>query len=175
MIVIRTAERRDAAALLNLKHALDQTTTNMMLEVGERQSTVPAVETEIDAILAHARSTLLVAMEANLMVGYGEALGGGFRRTAHNATIVLGVRGTHGGQGVGGGLLRGLAHWADASGVVRLELTVQQRNRGAIRLYLRHGFHVEGYRQRSLLVDGQWVDELAMARFAPPPVADANA
>ncbi len=174
MIVIRTAERRDATALLDLKHTLDQTTTNMLLEVGERQSTVAAVEAEIDTILGHSRSTLLVAMDANLMVGYGEAVGGQFQRNAHSAMIVMGVRGTHRNLGVGGGLLRGLTHWADVTRMERLELTVQQRNRSAIRLYQRHGFHVEGYRRRSLLVEGQWVDELAMARFAPPPVEGSN-
>lgn len=169
MIVIRAIERRDASALLQLKHALDQTTTNMLLEVGERQSTVAAVEAEIDAILQHPRSTLLVAADGHDLVGYGEALGGQFQRNGHGAVVVMGVALSHRGQGVGSGLLRGLTHWADRAGLERLELTVQQRNRSAIRLYRRHGFVVEGYRQRSLRVDDQWVDELAMARLAPPP------
>lgn len=49
--------------------------------------------------------------------------------------------------------------WAPSAGLKRLELTIHTTNDRAIALYRRHGFAVEGTRECSLLVDGQYVDE----------------
>jgi RimJ/RimL family protein N-acetyltransferase len=53
------------------------------------------------------------------------------------------------------------------AGIQRLELTVRVDNAAAIHLYQRMGYEIEGTKRRSLLVDGEFVDELYMARLLP--------
>jgi RimJ/RimL family protein N-acetyltransferase len=68
------------------------------------------------------------------------------------------------GQGIGRRLLERAIEWARGSGVVtRIELHVFTRNEGAIRLYERCGFAVEGTRRRSVRRDGEYLDDLVMA------------
>jgi RimJ/RimL family protein N-acetyltransferase len=54
--------------------------------------------------------------------------------------------------------------WASAIGLVRLELTVHTTNDRAVALYKRFGFQIEGTRQASLLVAGEYRDEYLMSR-----------
>ena len=51
------------------------------------------------------------------------------------------------------------------AGVTRLELTVECHNEAARRLYQKSGFQIEGVRQKSMLVDGRFIDEYYMAKL----------
>ncbi|HWG59603.1 MAG TPA: ribosomal protein S18-alanine N-acetyltransferase [Candidatus Acidoferrales bacterium] len=51
-------------------------------------------------------------------------------------------------QGVGTELLNAALQWGRASGAERAILDVRASNRPALRLYERHGFHIEGRRPR---------------------------
>ena len=68
-------------------------------------------------------------------------------------------------QGAGTALFEALEDWARASGVVRLELTVEGANSAARELYEKRGFVIEGLRQRSMRVNGEYVDEYYMAKL----------
>jgi RimJ/RimL family protein N-acetyltransferase len=166
-VEIRTATPGDAAALLALKRALDRETRFMLLEPDERTETEADLEEELRAIEARANSVVLVAEEAGELVGYVEASGGRVRRNAHTAHVVIGVRRSHGGRGIGRRLLEELDRWAGDHAVSRLELTVMTINEPAIGLYRRVGYEVEGTRRAALLVDGEPVDELWMAKITP--------
>ncbi len=166
-IDVRRATPGDAAALLDLKLRLDQETTFMMFEPGERRSSIEAVRAEIEERLASANSTLIVAAHEGCLAGYVEASGGVFNRTRHSAVVVAGVRTHYAGQGLGTRLFQALVDWADAAGIVRLELTVMTDNAAAIGLYEKFGFEREGRRRCSMIVDGACVDELALARVRP--------
>ncbi len=52
-------------------------------------------------------------------------------------------------------------------GVQQLELTVMVHNDAAQALYTKMGFVIEGRRQRSLVVDGAFVDEYSMVELIP--------
>ena len=76
------------------------------------------------------------------------------------------------GQGVGAALMQALIDWADRwAQVLRLELTVFADNAGAIALYGKFGFELEGTHRGYALRDGAYVDVLAMARLHPNPPA----
>lgn len=163
--VVREARERDAQSLLSLQHALDAETMMMMLEAGERSTTVDDVRARLRSIVATPNSTLLVADGNDHLVGYVEAEGGIYRRTRHSAYVVIGVRREWHGRGVGRALLDALEEWARTNRVRRLELTVRVDNDQARRLYERAGFVAEGVRRGSLLVGDELVDEIAMARL----------
>ncbi|HXV32373.1 MAG TPA: GNAT family protein [Gaiellaceae bacterium] len=155
---IRPAVPADAETLLALKRALDEETSFMLFEPGERPRTPEAVP---DA----ATSVLLLAEEDGVLLGYVGAYGGEARRNRHEAHVVLGVRAAASGRGIGTALLRALDTWAAEHGVHRLELTVMAHNERAIALYRKCGYELEGTRRHSLRVEGRWVDELAMAKL----------
>ena len=73
-------------------------------------------------------------------------------------------------QGVGSALMQALLEWADKwAQVLRIELTVYTDNTGAIALYKKFGFEVEGTHRAYALRDGAYADVLAMARLHPKP------
>lgn len=66
---------------------------------------------------------------------------------------------------IGTNLFKELIDWASQNNIVRLELTVMTNNKGAIALYEKMGFKIEGLKEKSLLVDGQYIDEYYMAKI----------
>jgi RimJ/RimL family protein N-acetyltransferase len=70
-------------------------------------------------------------------------------------------------RGVGETLMRDLMNWAkQASHLQKIELLVRATNERAVRLYSKLGFIEEGrFRKRVHLVNGGFVDDLAMAWF----------
>lgn len=163
--VVREAREQDAGLLLRLQHALDAETTMMMLEEGERSTTVDDVRAHLRTTLASSNSAMFVADAGEQLIGYVEAEGGVYRRTRHSVYVVIGVRQAWHGRGVGRALLGALEEWARTRGIRRMELTVRVDNNRARRLYERCGYQAEGVRRGSLLVGDSMVDEVAMARL----------
>lgn len=53
------------------------------------------------------------------------------------------------------------------NGIVRLELSVMTHNQAALALYIKNGFEIEGTKRKSLIIDGEWVDEYYMSKIFP--------
>ncbi|HEX6520932.1 MAG TPA: GNAT family N-acetyltransferase [Streptosporangiaceae bacterium] len=167
--LLRTAEPEDAAALIGLKQRLDRETSFMLLELGERDTSVRALSRQLEESARSGNSAVIVAEVAGELVGYVEVTGGEFRRNHTTGYIVIGVLAVASGMGLGTCLLEKAKRWAVGHGLHRLELTVMAHNYRAIALYQRMGFVVEGRRSECLFVDGQFVDELYMAMLLPRP------
>ncbi len=82
----------------------------------------------------------------------------------HRGELSISVGARWRGQGAGRALMERAITWARESGVfTRIELSVLARNEAAIRLYERLGFQHEGRRQRAILRNGEYLDDLLMA------------
>jgi RimJ/RimL family protein N-acetyltransferase len=162
---IRAAAPDDAGSLLELKRALDRESTFMLLEPDERRTSERDERVHLEVVEGSPNSTVLVAEHGRQLVGYVEASGGEFRRNRSTAHVVIGVRRAYAGRGIGAQLLARLEHWAPSAGVRRVELTVMTDNQAAIGLYRKLGYEREGTRRAALVVDGQPVDELWMAKL----------
>jgi putative acetyltransferase len=91
-------------------------------------------------------------------------------RRSHAAHIGMSVAVDAQGQGVGTALMAALVDWADNwARLLRLELTVFTDNAGAIALYKKFGFQIEGTHRAYALRNGVFADVLAMARLHPGP------
>jgi LmbE family N-acetylglucosaminyl deacetylase len=88
-MLVRTATRSDAEALLRLLRRLDEETRFMMYEPGERTATVQEQRGLLETILAG--GTVLLAEEEGRPVGFLEATRGAYRRNRHVAHLVVGV------------------------------------------------------------------------------------
>lgn len=168
-VEIRPLDSGEVDAFLALCLALDSDTDLMMLEPGERQGLLDQQRREVSEAVQTDNSTIIVASDRGVLVGYVAAYGGAYRRNRHSVDIVAGVLQSHAGQGLGRRLLEDLIGWAQGHGVSRLQLTTMMHNEPALRLYTRMGFEVEGVRRNSLIVEGQPVDEVAMALILDRP------
>ncbi len=121
-----------------------------------------------------------VGVIAGKTIGFGGlyVMGDGL---SHSGWILLGVRETFQGRGIGARLLQILLATASIMiGLRRVQLTVFSDNEPAIKLYRRFGFEIEG-RHRDFVRRGDgFIDALTMAKlygdreaasveFAPPP------
>jgi putative acetyltransferase len=94
----------------------------------------------------------------------------GHARRRHVASLGMAVAADHHRRGIGSALMAALCDYADRwAGWTRIELTVFADNDGAIALYRRFGFEVEGRMRAFALRAGQYADVLAMARLHPHP------
>lgn len=170
---IRTAGPADAAALMRLKRQLDEETSFMLLEPGERDPSVPKLAAHLEDVAGSGNSLVLLAETGGETdgepAGYLELAGGEARRNRSTTHVVIGVLARASGRGVGSGLLGEAVRWSAEQGLHRVELTVMAHNTRAVALYQRMGFVIEGRARECLRVDGRFVDELTMAILLPGP------
>ncbi len=160
---IREISPSDAAPFLELCRQLDKETAFMLLEPGERGTTVDEQQRFIEGLEIRDNQTLLLAHDGRELTGFTALMGGAYQRNAHTASLVLGVLLRHQGRGIGKALLARAIDWARAHDIKRLELTVMSHNASALSLYEKTGFEFEGVRRRALRLEGNFIDEYYMA------------
>lgn len=162
-MIIRKLDEKDSEEFLNMLKQLDNETKNMMYEPGERKTTIEDVKSNIKNIKC-SNSLTLVAEENDNIVGFLSAKRGFANRIKHSAYIVIGILKNYRGKKIGTKLFYELEKWALENTITRLELTVMTHNEGAIGLYEKMGFKIEGLKEKSLMIDGNYVDEYYMGK-----------
>jgi RimJ/RimL family protein N-acetyltransferase len=138
-MIIRTLRESDAEQFLNLCKKLDDETQFMLLEPGERKTTLNEQRTQIELLLEQENQTIFVAEQENQLVGYLAALGEKFKRNRHSAYLIIGILQRFTGQGIGTQMFQTLEEWAQQQHIHRLELTVMTHNKAGIALYRKQG------------------------------------
>jgi RimJ/RimL family protein N-acetyltransferase len=100
-MIIRQIHEDDAEGFLAMSRQLDDETTFMMFEPGERTITAEQQRERFWGILAADNQMIFVAEHEGQIVGFLGAYGGTFRRNHDNALIVIGILQAFTGQGVG--------------------------------------------------------------------------
>ncbi len=134
-MIIRTIRISDAEQFLNLCKQLDAETQFMLLEPGERKTTLEEQQDQINNLLRQENQTIFVAEQDNQLVGYLEATGGTFKRNRHSAYLVIGILQAFADQGIGTQLFQRMEEWAKLKHIHRIELTVMDHNAAGIALY----------------------------------------
>lgn len=163
-MVIRKAKLEDANNLLSMLLALDKETKYMLLEPNERDSDVGRVQGMIHQSIKGS-NLLLVAEEEDNIEGFLSTQRGMLKRIKHTAYIVVGIREIHRGKGIGTKFFSEMDLWVKENLITRLELAVMCPNIVAKHLYEKNGFEIEGIKKRSIMVDGEYVDEFYMAKL----------
>jgi RimJ/RimL family protein N-acetyltransferase len=165
MITIRQITVDDAAAFLAMRAQVDLETKFMMLEPGERQTTVEQERERLAAIAKSDNKQTFLAEDDGQLIGWLWANGGEYRRNHHNVHIVIGIKAAYTNQGIGTRLFQACEAWARERGLHRLELTVMTHNHLGIALYKKMGFQIEGTAPDALRVDGKYVDLHYMSKL----------
>lgn len=164
MMNVRSATASDASQLVAvMKDA--EASGFMLFDSGERTLTTEQFQQYIEATNEKQNSAIFVATEDEHILGYMIVQGETPKRIAHRAYIVIGVHSASRGKGVGTALFVHAEQWAKEAGIQRLELTVIKHNEAAYHLYEKMGFEVEGVKQKSVKMNGEYVDEYYMAKM----------
>ena len=165
VLEIRTIRESDAEAYLYLRKQTLQETRFLLREPDELETTVEQMREEIHDISVQGHHLMLVAEQDGQLIGFLGGTRGEFKRNRHNLYIVIGILQAFTGQGIGTKLFMAMEDWACQRGITRLDLTVMAHNQAGIALYKKQGFAIEGTKRRSLLVNGNYVDEYIMAKI----------
>lgn len=89
-------------------------------------------------------------------------------KTSHVRELGMWILKEYRGKGVGNAMMEYAIKWVEDSGSIKkVTLGVWSTNLSAISLYLKFGFHIEGSYRDIALVQGEYVDEILMARDFP--------
>ncbi|MGU8958093.1 GNAT family N-acetyltransferase [Clostridium perfringens] len=106
-----------------------------------------------------------VAEENGKVIGLGILMNHGNLRKKHVGVITLMVNSDYQNKGIGSILMDKLINLSESLNIIRLELCVFRDNYKAINLYKKFGFKEEGIKIKSALKNGEYVDEIMMARI----------
>lgn len=107
-----------------------------------------------------------VAEENGKVIGLGILMNHGNLRKKHVGVITLMVNSDYQNKGVGNLLMDKLINLSESLNIIRLELCVFRDNYKAINLYKKFGFKEEGIKVKSALKNGEYADEIMMARIS---------
>lgn len=164
MIKIRHIVVDDAIKYIELYSKLDEETIFRLYEPGERKISTEEQENEIKN-MDRTNSTIILAEDDGQLVGYLGAFGRSQKRVRHIVTIGIAILQDYVGRGIGTMLFEELEIWAKKHKKHRLELTVMENNPSALALYKKMGFEVEGVKRNSLLVDGEYINDIYMSKL----------
>ena len=106
-----------------------------------------------------------VAEENGKVIGLGILMNHGNLRKKHVGVITLMVNSDYQNKGIGSLLMDKLINLSESINIIRLELCVFRDNYKAINLYKKFGFKEEGIKVKSALKNGEYIDEIMMARI----------
>ena len=107
-----------------------------------------------------------VAEENGKVIGLGILMNHGNLRKKHVGVITLMVNSDYQNKGIGSLLMDKLINLSESLNIIRLELCVVRDNYKAINLYKKFGFKEEGIKVKSALKNGEYIDEIMMARIS---------
>jgi RimJ/RimL family protein N-acetyltransferase len=104
-----------------------------------------------------------VALSGDEVVGWCDVIPMTRPIYAHAGVLGVGLLPRFRAFGIGTDLIRSTLAAAQTLGLHRVELTVRENNRGAIELYKKFGFAIEGLRRDAVHIDGAYENVVALA------------
>ncbi|WP_163101272.1 GNAT family N-acetyltransferase [Peribacillus alkalitolerans] len=161
---IREVRISDAGELLALMKTVEMSNF-MLFGPGERKTSEESFQKHLSKIQEDTHSQIFVAENPGGLIGYMFVLGNSTLRNRHSSYIVIGVKESERGAGIGKALFNKADQWAEMNQIHRLELTVLAHNKRALSLYQKMGFEIEGTKRHSLFIDGEFKDEYYMSKL----------
>ncbi len=112
------------------------------------------------------RMATLVAVREDVILGYVTLVFGRHAKFRGNAYLVsVAVKASERGRGLGTLLFAEVEKYALSRGARRIEFEVFAKNTGALNLYRRIGYEVEGTKRRAVEFAGEYDDLIFMAKI----------
>lgn len=166
-VIIRSAVAGDAQGTLSLYQSVIEEGRFTLVESDELERDEAQEGKAIQSELDHPGSLRLVAILDDAVVGMLRVRAGDIKRTAHFGDVdSVWVHHQCRGQGIGGALMQVLLDWAESNPKIeKLGLFVFSTSEGAIRLYQRYGFQIEGRAAHDIKFGpGDYADTVIMGK-----------
>lgn len=165
-IEIRNAMESDAKDLVGLFNQMGGESDNLTFGNGDYYLNETQERLFIRALKERTNSIFLVAVLEDKLIGYLTLATIQRGKLAHRGELGIGVLKEYWSLGVGAGLMEYLLQWAKGSSTVtKIELQVKIDNAGAIELYKRFGFAIEGTIQRGMKMGDEYFDLYYMGKI----------
>ncbi len=165
-LVLRTAMVKDAGQIVQLMRDVIKEGPFTLQEPDEYNATAKTEAKKIKRFKDSTGKIYLVAEINKIVAGYISFDNWDTRRTSHTGLFSVFIRKRFRGMGIGKILVQGMLDWAKESPVnKKISLYVFSTNKGAIALYKKLGFKVEGLFKRDMIIDGKFVDSVAMYKY----------
>lgn len=163
--VIRHAAPEDTEKILvYMRRLLSEPDHNLRMEPDEFTYTLEQEGEIIRKYTESPNSLFLVAETEDQIIGVLTCEGTRYRAEAHVTCLGISVDQAWRGKGLGSVLMEKALHWAQHEVKLRrVFLYVLARNTGAIKLYERLGFEIEGRLRDDLYRNGQYLDTFVMS------------
>lgn len=165
-ITIRSAEKRDAKELSEVRLKIDGETEYLDREPGEALINKCGFKRLIKRDSESPRNLFLVAEVDGRIVGFSRCEGNDLKRTKHRIEFGVCILKDYWGFGIGTLFLEESISWATANRISKITLLVLESNEKAIQLYKKYGFKVEGMlKNDKILSDGKYYNTVIMGKM----------
>ena len=167
-ILIRTAADDDAADVLNLFRSVIAEGRYTLLTLDEFKRTEEAERLAITNDRKRPGNLHIVAVVEGQIVGMARVRSGELKQTAHFGNVdSVWVYSDWRRQGIGNAIIETIVQWAEENeGIEKLGLFVFSTSKGAIALYQRNGFIIEGRAPRDMKFgEDDYADTVIMGRM----------
>ncbi len=169
-VFLRTAKSKDASQIVKLMKCVIAEGPYTLAEPDEYSATVSSESRKISRFKKAPGKIYLVAEVGKDIAGFLSFDNWDTRRTAHTGLFSVFLKKKWRGKGIGKILVQGMIDWGKANPLNRkISLYVFSTNKGAIALYKKLGFKVEGKFLNDMIIDGKYVHSVAMCIFTKRP------
>ena len=165
--VIRSAEPEDAQRMLQYMKIMLGETPFLLRTPEEFDYSIEEEARILEGRKSAPRSLMLLAEKDGQIIASADLQSHGKKsRVWHRAELGISVRKDFWHQGIGSALMERLIAFAAQCGYEQIELTVEQKNRRALNLYMKYGFTVYGTRPHGVKYpDGNYDNDYLMVKM----------
>ena len=166
-LLIREAEAEDAAELVTFLNCVSLETDFTSLDGDGILLTSEEMEIFLNKQASSDNQITLLAFLNDKIAGIVNITADQRKRVRHIGDLFIVIGKRYWNNGLGSLLIEEAIEWAQASGILRrLQLTVQTRNQAAVHLYQKHGFVIEGRKERGAYIEeGKFIDVYLMGKL----------
>ncbi|MEA3423805.1 MAG: GNAT family N-acetyltransferase [Bacillota bacterium] len=162
-IIIREAAIEDSKNIIDYINIIAGESDNLTFGIGEFLMTVEEEENYLKEIQNADNALYIIAEYNDTIIGSLNFTAGKRPRIAHVGEFGISVLKEYWGHNVGSKLIEYLIQWAQETKIIRkINLKVRVDNFGAIHLYEKYGFNIEGKTSREFMINGIFHDALMM-------------
>lgn len=157
-ITVREAVVKDASSLCEYMEKVNIESKNLSREPHEWNMTVEDEEKFLENATKSNNSCHIVAFKDDFIISAAGFAGSGLMRLSHKVSLGISVLQEYNNKGLGTIMMGVLIEKAKEYHKTKIELEVRSDNVGAIHVYEKCGFKIEGQRQDGFFVDDKFVD-----------------
>lgn len=162
-IKFRQPTIEDAEEIVRFYNSVGGETTYLSFEKDEYPLSIDEQVSSIQSMAAQENSIMILALANNQIIGVGTITSSSKIKSRHSGELGIVVQKDYQGKGIGSLIIQYLIDWAKSNGVTtRIQLDTRCDNLGAVDLYKKFGFEIEGCLKNSTLLNEKYYDLYVM-------------